>query len=47
MYSYIGWVLLWRSFVSGGFFVTKAWRVLGLQMQGRPPDMEGSYKYVE
>ena len=27
--------------------VTTAWRVLGLGMEERPPDMEGSCKYIE
>jgi hypothetical protein len=27
--------------------VTTAWRVLGLRMEERPPDMEGSCKYIE
>jgi hypothetical protein len=31
----------------GGAPVTTAWRVLGLRMEGRPPDMEGSCEYTE
>jgi hypothetical protein len=27
--------------------VTTAWRVLGLRMEERPPDMEGSCEYIE
>jgi hypothetical protein len=27
--------------------VTRAWRVLGLLMEERPPDMEGSCEYIE
>ena len=27
--------------------VTTAWRVLGLRMEKRPPDMESSCEYVE
>jgi hypothetical protein len=27
--------------------VTTAWRVLGLRMKERPPDMEGSCEYIE
>jgi hypothetical protein len=32
-----------------GPLVTIAWHVLGLQMEGRPPAMEGSceYEYIE
>jgi len=31
----------------GGSLVTTAWRVLRLRMEGRPPDTEGSYEFVE
>jgi hypothetical protein len=27
--------------------VTTAWHVLGLQMEGQPPAMEGSCEYIE
>jgi hypothetical protein len=27
--------------------VTTAWRILSLRMEERPPDMEGSRKYIE
>jgi hypothetical protein len=30
-----------------GSLVTKAWCVLRLLMEGRPPDMESSCKYIE
>jgi len=33
--------------ISGGFLVTMAWHELRLQMEGWPPDMEGSCKYIE
>jgi len=31
----------------GGSLVTTAWRVRRLQMEGRPPDTEGSCEYIE
>jgi len=31
----------------GGSLDTKAWRVLRLRMEGRPPDMEDSCEYIE
>jgi hypothetical protein len=31
----------------GGSLVTMAWHGLRLQMEGRPPDMEGSCEYIE
>jgi len=31
----------------GGSFVTKAWHVLRLQLEGRPPDTEGNCEYIE
>jgi hypothetical protein len=31
----------------GGVPVPTAWRVLGLQMEERPPAMEGSCEYIE
>jgi hypothetical protein len=31
----------------GGIPVPTAWRVLGLRMEERPPDMEVSCKYIE
>jgi hypothetical protein len=31
----------------GGPLVTTAWCVLGLWMEGQPPDMEGSCEYIE
>jgi hypothetical protein len=31
----------------GGSLVTTAWHVLGLQMEGWPPVMEGSCGYIE
>jgi hypothetical protein len=27
--------------------VTTAWYVLGLRMEEQPPDMEGSYEYID
>jgi hypothetical protein len=33
--------------MSGGLLVTTAWRVLRLRMEGRPPDMDGNYEYIE
>jgi len=30
-----------------GSLVTTAWRVLRLQMKGRPPHTEGSCEYIE
>jgi hypothetical protein len=31
----------------GGPLVTTAWRIVGLRMEGRPPDTEGSCEYIE
>jgi len=31
----------------GGFLATTAWCIHRLQMEERPPDMEGSYEYIE
>jgi hypothetical protein len=34
-------------FMLGGIPVPTAWRVLGLRMEERPPDMEVSCEYIE
>jgi hypothetical protein len=34
-------------FMLGGVPVPTAWRVLGLRMEERPPDMEVSCEYIE
>jgi hypothetical protein len=31
----------------GESLVTAAWHMFRLQKEGRPPDMEGSYEYIE
>jgi hypothetical protein len=31
----------------GEFLVTTTWRALRLRMEGRPPDTEGSFEYIE
>jgi hypothetical protein len=33
--------------ITGGIPVPTAWRVLGLRMEERPPDMEVSCEYIE
>jgi hypothetical protein len=37
----------WRVPMLGGIPVPTAWRVLGLRMEERPPDMEVSCEYIE
>jgi hypothetical protein len=33
--------------ILGESLSTRAWRILKLQMEGRPPDTEGSCEYIE
>jgi hypothetical protein len=39
--------LLGQDPMLGGIPVSTAWRVLGLRMEERPPDMEVSCEYIE
>jgi hypothetical protein len=39
---------VWRKGLQiGRVPVTTAWRALGLHVEDRPPDMEGSWEYIE
>jgi hypothetical protein len=40
-------VLVFEVLMLGGIPVPTAWRVLGLRMEERPPDMEVSCEYIE
>jgi hypothetical protein len=47
----VEWIQITRDKIQwsmlGGSLVTMAWRVLRLRVEGRPPDTEGSCKYIE
>jgi hypothetical protein len=40
-------ITIYKQAMLGGISVPTAWRVLGLRMEERPPDMEVSSEYIE